>query len=153
MLLRVPAASLGNLVTYDDRLKKAGVAYFGVATKVSFDTDAAYPKLVFDYDPDSTARLTAENGQQILDMREHESVGRTLSVMSKTEHGGDESMTPAAAPQPAKIAAAPPVQEVETPAPTPVAKPEIVPPSEPVAAVAEVATSDDVDALVSGLLG
>jgi len=43
MMLRVPAASLANLATYDGRLKKANVAYFGVATKIYFDDEAAYP--------------------------------------------------------------------------------------------------------------
>ena len=155
MLLRVPAASLGNLVAYDDMLKKANAAYFGVATKVSFDMDAAYPKLVFEYDGQSTEQITAEDAQLIMELRDGEAAGRILSTQSASEHGsGDAPADKPRAKEPVKQVAAPPVVEVpEEPAPE--SKPEAPEPSPSAAEeTGEVvqATDQDVDALVDGLL-
>jgi len=47
MLLRVPPASIRSLGELGDTLKKRGVRYDAVITKVSFDPEAATPKLVF----------------------------------------------------------------------------------------------------------
>jgi hypothetical protein len=47
MLLRIPAASLGELATYSNTLNAVGHVYFGVVTRISFDTKEAFPKLVF----------------------------------------------------------------------------------------------------------
>ena len=47
MLLRVPPASIKALGEYGMMLKKRGVAYNMVVTRMSFDMDAATPKLVF----------------------------------------------------------------------------------------------------------
>ena len=47
MLLRVPAASLKALTEYGDKLKKRGVKYPSVSTKISFDYSVAYPALTF----------------------------------------------------------------------------------------------------------
>jgi hypothetical protein len=156
MLLRIPAASLGNLVAYDDRLKQANAAYFGVATKISFDMDAAYPKLVFDYDGTATAQLTEAHGQQIIEMREHEQVNRILQTQSSQEHKAADHETGAIeekrADPPAKAVAQPPVIEVPE---EPVTKPEAQEPSPPEASEtgdAVVVAESDVDALVSGLL-
>jgi hypothetical protein len=46
-LMRVPPASLGNLTEYAQFLAKRGVKYNMVVTKISFDPDAATPKLMF----------------------------------------------------------------------------------------------------------
>lgn len=47
MLLRVPAASLKTLAQYNDSLKKRGVGYPAVVTKISFDHKVAHPALMF----------------------------------------------------------------------------------------------------------
>ena len=47
LLLRVPAASLTELAQYGRAMKAKGFPYNTVITRVSFDTDAAYPKLKF----------------------------------------------------------------------------------------------------------
>jgi hypothetical protein len=158
MLLRVPAASLGNLVAYDDTLKNANAAYFGVATKVSFDMEAAYPRLMFEYDGPNTENMSPEDGQMILELREGEAARRILQTKSVQEHGsaGDDTpKQPAKQPvktQATKTPAQPPV--VEVPEET-VTKPEQEEPSPPTASETgevEAATETDVDALVSGLL-
>jgi len=154
MLLRIPAASLGNLVAYDDRLKQAGIAYFGVSTKISFDSEAAYPKMVFDYDADGTQALHADPAktQTILNLRDGDAAKRILSTSTSDEHGAP---SPAPTPQPAPVVK-PPVQEVvqEVPTATPEPAKEVPPPAAaPEAATPEPVTKDaDIDALVSGLL-
>jgi hypothetical protein len=50
ILLRVPAASLGDLADYGRALKKRGIPYMAVVTKLSFDPDASYPKINFTYE-------------------------------------------------------------------------------------------------------
>jgi hypothetical protein len=47
MLLRVPAASLGDLAQYGKVMKAKGFPYNTVVTRVGFDNDVSYPKLVF----------------------------------------------------------------------------------------------------------
>jgi len=46
-LLRVPPASIRGLGEYGDMLKKRGVGYNMVVTKISFDVEAPTPKLMF----------------------------------------------------------------------------------------------------------
>ena len=159
MLLRVPAASLGNLVTYDNLLKKANAAYFGVATKVSFDMEAAYPKLVFEYDGPATERLNEEHAKLIIEMRESPEALRILEQQSKQENAsGQDVPAPTDGPVAAPIVnAVIPVEE--PPAATIAVVPDIksveveVPPTQADAGVvAEAPTVLDVDALVDGLL-
>jgi hypothetical protein len=104
LLLRVPAASLGNLSAYDSMLKKANAAYFGLVTRVGFDTDAAYPKLTFQYDGAATEGLTPEAGAQILEHRNGEQVIRILDEQQAMEHAAPTD-APAAptAPAPAVV--------------------------------------------------
>jgi hypothetical protein len=48
MMLRVPAASLTDFANYGDGLEGQGYRYYTVGTKMSFDANEAYPKLVFE---------------------------------------------------------------------------------------------------------
>lgn len=65
MLLRVPAASLGPLAEYDRKLKAAGIPYFAVVTRITFDQTVAYPKL--DFAP--LRMITDAEAAQILEVR------------------------------------------------------------------------------------
>jgi hypothetical protein len=47
MLLRVPAASLGELGNFGKAMKAKGFPYNTIVTRVSFDPDTAYPRLKF----------------------------------------------------------------------------------------------------------
>ena len=47
MLLRVPAMSLGDLASYGKAMKEKGFPYATVGTRLSFDPEASYPKLMF----------------------------------------------------------------------------------------------------------
>ena len=132
LLLRVPAASLSNLSAYDSMLKKANAAYFGLVTKVGFDSDAAYPKLTFQYDGTATEGLTPEAAQQILDHRGGEQVIRILDETQAMEHSAPTDAAANPAPAPPLQAVAPivvaPVVAAPVVAPPVVAPPVVAPP-------------------------
>ena len=50
ILLRVPGASLSDLAAYGKALKQRGIPYAAVVTKLSFDPDAAFPKIMFQFE-------------------------------------------------------------------------------------------------------
>lgn len=47
MLMRVPAASLGDLATYGKGMAQKGFPYNAIGTRIGFDPDVSYPKLTF----------------------------------------------------------------------------------------------------------
>ncbi len=111
MLLRVPPASLKALGEYGDALKKRGVPFYGVVTKLAFDAAAATPKLVFK----AVNYVTAEQYAEITALRDSELVQRIVGL------GEQQDALPAGAP-PAHIAA--PTPAVPSPSETAaVAKP------------------------------
>ena len=168
MLLRIPPASLGNLVSYGDQLKAANVPYFAVATKLSFDVDCAYPKIKFEYDADITAKLDTNDATAIMEMRESGEVARILVETEVTaapdaprQQGHVDEVADEVEPEPFR-ADPEPVAEVK---PKPKAKAKAKPkakvtaapePAEEVqhtAAVEDIDTGSDIDSLVNGLLG
>lgn len=71
VLLRVPAASLGDLAAYGKALKQRGIPYAAVVTKMSFDPDAAYPKIKFQFDrvltPEEMAHVAARISEPVVE--------------------------------------------------------------------------------------
>jgi hypothetical protein len=47
VFLRVPAASLADLASFGDQLVQAGIPYWGIVTRVSFDPTKAHPQMQF----------------------------------------------------------------------------------------------------------
>jgi hypothetical protein len=75
MLLRVPAASLGDMASYGNRLEQMGFPTFAVGTRIRFDPDAEFPRLAFE-----PARALDDNEvAQIISFREDAMVDRMLS--------------------------------------------------------------------------
>lgn len=116
LLLRVPPASLQELARFSDELEELGVPYQAVITKITFDAELAYPKLVFS----AIKALTEEEALVIKELLEGPEIGRMLAEAPIT----DEAMTPAqAAHQPAQAAgpapAAAEAPKTETAAPAP----------------------------------
>ena len=138
MLLRVPPSALGDLAAYAQKLKSAGVPYYAVVTKLSFDLDASYPKIKFDYVKTVT---NAEEAQTILSLRSSPEVEAvTSSVTVPTSSEGSTS-------EPAKAEPAPPAEpaaETASEAPQPAT-------TEASPSTAE-AAPQDIDALVASLL-
>lgn len=71
ILLRVPAASLADLAAYGKALKQRGIPYSAVVTKLSFDPDASYPKIMFKFErvltPDELALVASRLNEPVVD--------------------------------------------------------------------------------------
>lgn len=144
MLLRIPAASLKNLLSYGDLLKGAGYKPFGVVTRISFDPTANYQRLVLK----PMRPLTDAEAEVVLGLRDTQQVQRILS-----EDAGVTEVPPPAA-QPQGIFAAPlPAQTETKQAPKPVT-PQVAAPKpapEPAPTVAPI-SQDDFEAALDALI-
>lgn len=131
MLLRVPAASLADLAAYEAQMLAVKYPLHAIVTKVSFDINAAFPKLIFT--PERP--LTEDEFQEVLKLREAPATQDMLGAQA-----GDAAFKDEPAPhnvvQPAQqpTQAPPPVQQ---PAPAPVQAPPPVQQPQPAPAAAE----------------
>jgi hypothetical protein len=114
ILLSVPPGSLTNQVAYGNMLRDNRVHYAGVVTELSFtqDPSIAFPKIEFTY----VKSLTDEEAQVIIEIREHEQVGRILQ--SKMVPAEMDSAPPPEAQQQAATAPPRPATQAR-PAPRP----------------------------------
>ena len=92
MLLRIPAASLKPLKLYGDEVKKRGLRYFAVGTKISFDHTVAHPLLVFK----PLGALPEPMLRQVAEVMNSDLVNSILGL--DTVPTQDEFSAPAAAP-------------------------------------------------------
>jgi hypothetical protein len=144
MLLRVPAASLSDMATYGGNLAKAGYPDWAVGTKISFDQQEAYPKMVFNV----IRALDDEELDKVIAMRDSPEIERILSEPIEEAHAepvdsqAAEIAAALTAPPSAKVAAA--KAAAEKPKTQPKPEPAKVALSEPPAtpAVAEVPKKD-----------
>jgi hypothetical protein len=74
MLLRVPPASLGAIGEYSDMLKANSIPYAAIATRVGFDGEEAFPKMIFE----PYAALTQEEVVRVTKMQDHPLVERIV---------------------------------------------------------------------------
>lgn len=102
-LMRVPPASLNPLKDYAEKvLKPKGIPYFAVVTKVSFDVQASYPKMLFK----ATRHLTEDEAVAVISLRDSEDARRILAEAAEFDTAGttdgseasssDEEVTPSA---------------------------------------------------------
>jgi hypothetical protein len=94
LLLRIPPASLADVLTYANSLEAIGYPYYAVATNVSFDANAEYPKLMFS----PNRALTDEEAEKVAKWRDDPLVERILAAAVEEVHtdGTDTSHTAAA---------------------------------------------------------
>lgn len=90
MLLRVPAASLKPLADYGDMLKKRGVKYPAVTTKIGFDPAAAYPSLTFA----PVSFITPEMARTVQEMIGSDVVSKMLGLNAATQKAPAEGDKP-----------------------------------------------------------
>ena len=137
MLLRVPPASLKELVKHATALDQKGLPYFGVVSKISFTSDS-YPHLIFG----PVRVLSDDEFNRVLALRDDARVGRILSeaVTPDAVAGTAAQQAPAAddpyanlgpAPGAAATTVTPEVKAETTAAPKPEPKPEPKPAPEP----------------------
>jgi hypothetical protein len=136
VLLRVPAASLGPLQQYGDRLKQLGTKFYAVVTRLSFDSSKAYPQLAFR----PIGGLTQAQYEQVRGLRDSEQLKRVLSLAVELT---PEARVPAPANTPEeRMYDAQPVEPAAQqavapkPAPRPAVQAQVTRPSDPVPAPA-----------------
>lgn len=83
MLMRVPPTSLQELVKYADQLSQVGAPYQGVVTRISFDPEMSYPRLVFR----GLRALTRDEAVKIKAMMDSDQVDRMLDHGTLPEEG------------------------------------------------------------------
>jgi len=143
ILLRVPGASLGDLAKYGGDLKKAGVSYAAVVTKLAFDADAAYPKLTFK----AVRYLTAEEAHTVLETMKSGIVETIVSL--PITHGSTEGGEKAPEKEPTKAETKPTSKKAaattaaSTAEEAPQSKPETPEPTSETPAAAEVVLSPE----------
>lgn len=79
MLLRVPAASLGDLATFGTKMQGMGYPYNSIGIRIAFDTKEAYPKFVFS----AIRPLTDEEAEKVLAYQSDPRVARILNESSE----------------------------------------------------------------------
>lgn len=173
LLLRIPPASLQEIYRYGKYLQDMGVNYNMLVTKITFDAEAAYPRLMFSVmeHPESGQPIWMDEAQMetIKELRDGDVIDRMLAEAPIT----DDAMTVAqAAQQPAEAgpgsaeASPAPVEEKAPPAPAeeaaadpvvevpPETKKETKPKPSPKEANAEegAPTTEALDSLIGNLL-
>lgn len=108
MLVRVPAASLRELADYDQQLAGVGFPYYGVVTRLSFDSDVAYPKLKLQ----AIRGLADHEATALVKMRESTQVANILNSAQAGAPAPAAALPPPVQAAPSAVAAlAPPVQQ------------------------------------------
>lgn len=78
MLLRVPAASLGDVASFAQKMQALGYPYNSIGVRISFDTKEAYPKFVFT----AIRPLTDAEAQKVLAYQNDPRLARILNESS-----------------------------------------------------------------------
>lgn len=78
MLLRVPAASLGDLASFGTKMQALGYPYNSIGVRIAFDTKEAYPKFVFS----AIRPLTDEEAQKVIAYQNDPRMARVLNESS-----------------------------------------------------------------------
>jgi hypothetical protein len=99
MMLRVPPASLADLLGYANSLEQIGYPYYAVGTAISFDVNAEYPKLMFE----PLRALTEEEAEKVAKLQGSDIVDRIIStaVEAVTTDGTDTTHVQPVPPAPA----------------------------------------------------
>jgi hypothetical protein len=82
MLLRVPAASLKEILGYAQKLSQAGYPYYAVATRISFDVEAEFPRLIFG----AMRVLNEDEARMVAELRGDPRVNRILNEAVEVVH-------------------------------------------------------------------
>src|SRR5215207_8847869 len=95
MMLRVPPASLGDVLTYANSLEQIGFPYYAVGTSISFDVAAEYPKLMFApcVRSNGVAVLSDEEAEKVAALRDGPMVERIISAAVEAVHTDGEDTT------------------------------------------------------------
>lgn len=163
ILLRIPAASLADLAAYGKALKKRGIPYAAVVTKLSFDPDASYPKIMFTFERVLTAEEMQEVASRLDDPIIDDVLGLNAPVAALAAPAEDkfnipqDIKPPAAAAEPAPQEAPKQTRRRAAPAQTAAPEPTAAPTPAPTAAPTQPAAQaggdmlDDINAALASL--
>lgn len=84
MLLRLPPSAFNALSELETQLHMQGYRYYGIVMQLSFDTEAAFPKIIFT----PTRVLNDHEAQEVIALQDNELVDRILNEEA-TEVTGD----------------------------------------------------------------
>ena len=129
MLLRIPAASLGDLASFGQKMASLGYPSYSIGVRIAFDPKEAYPKFVFS----AIRPLTDAEADLVMQMRDGPEVARILAENTSSPTlppSSTPSSTPSVFEQPPKnappnnapmtgTAFTPPAQPVVSKAPIP----------------------------------
>ena len=93
MLLRVPAASLGDMATFAAKMQNMGYPYNSIGVRIAFDTKEAYPKFVFT----AIRPLTDEEAKKVIAYQTDPRVARILNESAEYASPADEAPKPSLA--------------------------------------------------------
>lgn len=93
MLLRIPAASLGDLAAYSQKMSAQGFPFYAIGSQISFDTKEAYPRFVYK----AIRPLSVPEGREILALRDDPRVQRILNEQEDMS-GALDNLQPVAEP-------------------------------------------------------
>lgn len=116
MLLRVPAASLGELASFGQKMAHLGYPYNAIGIKVSFDPAAAFPK--FQFEP--IRALTEDEAQKVMKLLDGPEVDRILAETEFQTEAPQQLAAPQGTPQVAHQVQAPVQHSTTQPAQQPV---------------------------------
>ncbi len=111
MLLRVPAASMAELAGYDGSMSQMGFKLHAVVTRMTFDIEAAYPKIKFE----PVRPLSVAEFQEVLKWRDSAQVKDMLQSADEGTGGAQAAPAQVAAPVAPMQAAVPQHTHVVTP--------------------------------------
>ena len=115
MLLRVPAASLRELVNYAKMLSKRNAPYQAVVTRVGFNHEMAHPQFTFK----PVRWLSDEEAQQIVELMQHDLIDQIIGASDTQVGTAAEPEEAIAGTPPAALVAQPKVAPAPVPAPAP----------------------------------
>lgn len=150
MLLRIPAASLGDYAESLRALKAASIAFFGVVMKIKFDPTVAYPKMVFE----PQRHLSDAEADIVLALRDDPQTKRIVSEeQAPTEVAAPIALPGAPSAKLSDQVAPKEPPKAAAPAPKPAPKPAPIPAAAPVVEEEAATTGTSLDAELDALLG
>jgi hypothetical protein len=128
MLLRVPAASLAEFASFDEKMRNLGYPYYSYGMRIAFDASESYPKFTFT----AIRPLTDAEADIVLALREGQSVTRILAEGAEHAKAQEEAATAPSPFEQAQAKAAPnPTTGQASTKPAPVAVKPVTTPASP----------------------
>jgi len=161
-LLQVTAAALKGLQAYQKSLTMRGIAPETVRTRISFDTDASFPKLTFSlvgFIDEELVETISEiaNSDKVLEITGQKSIRPAAAIPAAAPKAAPVRPAPAPAPAPVEQPSATVVKRgfgaAAAPAPTPAAAPKATKAAKPAPVTAAASSATNLADEITALMG